>query len=455
MLKISRRVMVGGTAGVAAAAYGGLLAWQNRNIPTTNKGMALVADPDAILDLPEGFSYRVVARTGSSMSDGLLRPGRPDGMACFAMPDRDDAVILTSNHEIPTWEQISAFGEGDALLDRFTGEVYDTRPDTGAPYHGGVTITHYNLATGELERDFLALAGTKINCAGGATPWGSWLSCEETTDTGNKPHGFVFEVPALSDGLVAPVPLKAMGRFRHEACAVDPSSGIVYMTEDGGEDGFYRFIPTTPGKLADGGTLQALAIVDKPGVDTSNADGPTLVEGKTYESRWVTLADVEAPDDDLAQRAHAAGAAVFKRGEGIAYGHKPSGAQGDIFFNCTSGGAAGVGQVFRYTPGSDGQPDTLTLFFESPGAGTMEYCDNLAVAPWGDLIVCEDGIGDQYLRGITPEGRIYDFARNAHEDSSEFCGACFSPDGKTMFVNIQEPGITLAITGPWETLRLA
>ncbi|MBW0145792.1 alkaline phosphatase PhoX [Sphingomicrobium clamense] len=454
-MKITRRMMVGGTVGAAAAAYGGLVAWQNRNIPSTNKGMALVADPDEILDLPEGFSYRVVARTGSTMSDGLLRPGRPDGMACFAFSGRDNAVILTSNHEIPTWDGISAFGKDDALRSKFTGKYYDTRPDTGMPYHGGVTITHYNLDTGEVERDFLALAGTKINCAGGATPWGSWLSCEETTDVGNAPHGFVFEVPALIDGPVEPVPLKAMGRFRHEACAVDPASGIVYMTEDGGEDCFYRFIPNVPGRLAEGGTLQALMIEGKPSVDTSNNDEPTLIEGKEYAAGWITLDDVEAPDADLAQRAIAAGAAMFKRGEGMAYGHKPGGAQGEIFFNCTSGGKAGVGQVFRYTPGASNDEGTLTLFFESPGAGTMEYCDNLAVAPWGDLIVCEDGIGDQYLRGITPDGRIYDLARNAHEDSSEFCGACFSPDGKTMFVNIQEPGITLAITGPWETLRVA
>ncbi|MCM8558445.1 alkaline phosphatase PhoX [Sphingomicrobium sediminis] len=452
-MKISRRAMVGTSVGVAAAAFGGLTAWRNRNIPSTNRTMALVADPDSILDLPEGFSYRIVARTGSTMTDGLLRPGRPDGMACFAMPGREDMVILTSNHEIPTWESKSAFGEDDRLLDLYEGEFYGTRPDTGRPYHGGVTITHFNLATGHVERDFLALAGTKINCAGGATPWGSWLSCEETTDVGNKPHGFVFEVPALADGPVDPVPLKAMGRFSHEACAVDPASGMVYMTEDDDEDCFYRFIPDVPGRLADGGTLQALVLSDIPHADTSNGSRPTLVEGKAYAARWITLDDVEAPEADLARRAQAAGAAMFKRGEGIAYGHRPGGAQGDIFFTCTSGGRAGVGQVFRYAPDETGDGGTLTLFFESPGAGTMEYCDNLAVAPWGDLIVCEDGVGDQYLRGVTPEGRIYDFARNAHDENSEFCGACFAPDGKTMFVNIQEPGITLAITGPWETLR--
>lgn len=452
-MKMSRRAVIGTSAAAVAAAYGGLHLFHRPNVPSSNRGAPLLADPRSILDLPEGFSYEVISRTGETMSDGLLLPGRPDGMACFAMPGDPQRVILTRNHEIPYDYPISAFGKDDALLDRYPREkMYDFRPD-GRPYHGGVTIAHYHLGEGRMERQFLALAGTKINCAGGPTPWGSWLSCEETTDIGQKPHGFVFEVPALASGPVDPVPLKAMGRFTHEACAVDPDSGIVYMTEDQGASLFYRFIPAVPGQLARGGRLQALSLADLPGADTGNVDEPLIRERREYAVRWIDLDDVEAPDDDLAMRGHAAGAALFHRGEGMAYGHRTDG-PGDIYFNCTSGGAAQVGQVFRYRPAAQGDGDgMLELFFESPGPGTLEYCDNLAVAPWGDLILCEDGVGDQYLRGLTPRGRIYDFARNAHAERSEFCGACFSPDGETMFVNIQEPGFTLAITGPWQRLR--
>lgn len=440
--------------GVAAAAFGGLTLWRNRNIPSMNRGMTLLPDADRILDLPEGFTYRVVARTGMTMSDGLLRPGRPDGMACLGSPGQPGKVILTSNHEIPYDWPISAFGKNDRLLRQYKGELYDYRPD-GRPYHGGVTITHYDVAKGRTDKAFLALAGTKINCAGGATPWGSWLSCEETIDVGGKPHGFVFEVPSQSAGPVAPIPLKAMGRFVHEACAVDPATSIVYMTEDQSEAMVARFIPDRPGQLAAGGQLQALAIEGMPGVDTGNHRSRNLVEGRSYPVRWISLNDVESPNGDLSKRAISAGAAVFRHGEGMACGRSAGRPGSDIYFNCTVGGAAGYGQVFRYSPGASDDEGSLTLLFESPGAETMEYCDNLTVAPWGDLIICEDGIGDQYLRGLTPEGRIYDFARNAHEDRSEFCGVCFAPDGRTMFVNIQEPGITLAISGPWGTLGRA
>ena len=133
------------------------------------------------------------------------------------------------------------------------------------------------------------------------------------------------------------------------------------------------------------------------------------------------------------------------------YGLRPSSTQGEIFFTCTQGGTSQTGQVWRYTPGETG---TLTLLYESPSADTLDLCDNMTLAPWGDLILCEDGRGSNYLRGLTPDGKIYDFARNAHKDEAEFCGACFSPDGKTMFVNVQNPGFTYAITGPWESLRV-
>ncbi|MEP6340927.1 alkaline phosphatase PhoX, partial [Parasphingorhabdus sp.] len=172
--------------------------------------------------------------------------------------------------------------------------------------------------------------------------------------------------------------------------------------------------------------------------------------GVEYETYWIDMDDVESPNADLAVRGHNAGAAYFCRGEGMAYGLRPGSNTGEIFFNCTQGGATRSGQVWRYTPGATGK---LTMLYESPSSDVLDLCDNMALAPWGDLILCEDGMGSQYLRGLTPEGQIYDFARNAHDDENEFCGACFSPDGKTMFVNVQQPGMTFAITGPWESLK--
>ncbi len=433
---------------------------------STNKRMPLIADPDKRLDLPEGFAYTLVSETGGTMADGFFRPGRPDGMACFAHPTSADKCILMRNHEnwldTPTG---SPFGKGNELLDRVTdGQLYDRKGD-GSPFFGGVTKVVYDLRNNRLESDHLVLTGTAANCAGGRTPWGSWLSCEEEMlkpeEGPGKYHGFVFETPASATGLIDAVPLKAMGRFAHEAAAVDPATGIVYMTEDDRSALFYRFIPDVKGDLAKGGKLQALAIRGWKSAVTNNwpqdwgGGGPGRVKpGQEFETDWIDLDDVESPEADLAERGHAAGAAYFCRGEGMDYGIRPGSNIGEIFFNCTQGGVQRTGQVWRYTPeGAAGDSGKLTLLYESPGADTMDMCDNLALAPWGDLILCEDGPGDQYLRGLTPDGQIYDLARNAHKDRSEFCGACFSPDGRTMFVNVQEPGYTYAITGPWETLR--
>ncbi|NCN83452.1 MAG: DUF839 domain-containing protein [Sphingomonadales bacterium] len=429
---------------------------------SANRSFRLVPDPTKRLDLPEGFSYTLISETGGTMADGFFRPGRPDGMACFADPDDADKCILMRNHEnwldVPTG---SPFGKGNELLDRVSeSQLYDRKKD-GSPFFGGVTKLVYDLKHKRLERDFLVLTGTAANCAGGPTPWGSWLSCEEEVLTAGKEsgkyHGFVFETPAAATGLIDAVPLKAMGRFAHEAAAVDPETGIVYMTEDARSGLFYRFIPKVKGRLAEGGQLQALAIRGWKSAVTNNwpqdwggGGAGRIQPGQELAVDWIDLDDVESPDGDLAARGHAAGAAYFCRGEGMDYGLRPGSNKGEIFFTCTQGGTSQTGQVWRYTPGETGK---LTLLYESPSADTLDLCDNLALAPWGDLILCEDGRGSNYLRGLTPDGKIYDFARNAHKDEAEFCGACFSPDGKTMFVNVQSPGFTYAITGPWETLR--
>ncbi|MEO9634071.1 MAG: alkaline phosphatase PhoX [Parasphingorhabdus sp.] len=437
---------------------------------SANVGFKLVTDPAKRLDLPEGFSYTLVSETGGVMSDGFFRPGRPDGMACFAHPDSTDKCILMRNHE--NWNSIphgNPFGKGNELLDRVSdSQLYDRKKD-GSPFFGGVTKLVYDLKEKRMEKDFLVLTGTAANCAGGPTPWGSWLSCEEEMlkpeEGPGKYHGFVFETPSDATGLIDAIPLKAMGRFTHEAASVDPKTGIVYMTEDARHGLLYRFIPAVKGELHKGGRLQALVLTNRKAAITSNwpkdwgGTGPdSFTVGQDHVAEWIDLDDVEAPEGDLAHRGHAAGAAQFMRGEGLDYAVRTDGTTGDFYFTCTEGGPQRVGQIWRYTPdqGPDSGPESggsLQLFFESTSADSLDMCDNMVVAPWNDIILCEDGRGDQYLRGLSPDGKIYDIARNAHKDQSEFCGACFSPDGQTMFVNVQEPGYTYAITGPWETLR--
>jgi len=243
---------------------------------------------------------------------------------------------------------------------------------------------------------------------------------------------------ALAQG----VPLKAMGRFNHEAAAVDPATGHVYLTEDRDDGLLYRFIPKVPGKLSEGGQLQALALLPNAAADSRNWQGVTMQPHSWHSVRWIDCDDPESPNDDLRQRGAALGALPFARGEGIHMGN------GELYFCCTSGGAARYGQVFRLTLGESG--DRLQLFFESRGPEEFSYGDNLTVAPNGHLIVCEDQyaeVVDNYLRGITPQGMAYPLARLRRQ--TELAGACFSPDGRTLFVNAYSPTMTLAITGPW------
>jgi uncharacterized protein len=274
-----------------------------------------------------------------------------------------------------------------------------------------------------------------------------------------RAHGFVFEVPSAASGLVTPAPLTAMGRFKHEAAAIDPATGIVYQTEDTADSLFYRYIPDRPGELARGGRLQALALADKAGADTRNwpaAKGGDaslrIAQGQALPVRWVDLDAVEAPDGDLRLRGRARGAAIFARGEGMSFALEAAG--GAIYFACTSGGAAGLGQIWRYRPEGGGGPDgVLELFAESQADSQFEAVDNIVASSRGDIVLAEDGSGDNFVRGVTPDGVVYPIARNRHELKSEICGPWFSPDGETLFINIQKPGATLAIQGPWDTLR--
>lgn len=397
----------------------------------------LVKDPKGMLDLPEGFSYRVLSKLGDAMDDGGTVPDKADGMGCLDIGNGE--IALVRNHELIPIDD--AGGEIAKGFGTWNGKIVP----------GGTTNIVLDAETLEVKRQMRTLGGTIRNCSGGVTPWGSWLTCEEApTGPGQRygeglavNHGWTFEVPGNATGLVEPVPLRAMGRFNHEAACVDPETGYVYQTEDMNDSVFYRFIPNVPGKLSEGGKLQAMVIENGP-ADTRNWDAATMPLGTSFAVRWIDLDDVEAPKNDLRTRAAAQGAAVIARGEGLHMG------DGELYLCSTSGGAKKLGQIFRLVPGRGGAPDRFELFFESESEEQFNFGDNLCVAPNGHLVVCEDqytDVVDNRLIGITPEGQPYHLGRLNMQ--TELAGACFSPDGKTMFVNAYAPTRTLAITGPW------
>jgi secreted PhoX family phosphatase len=385
------------------------------------------------LALPDGFVCRKYGTDGTLMFDGNVTPGAHDGMAAFALPNGN--VRLVRNHEM----------KGDPATSSAVGNLVTAYDPKG---NGGTTSLEISPSgERELVRDFLSLNGTIVNCAGGPTPWGSWLTCEETVAGAragwDQEHGYIFEVPIMAEEQVPGVPLKAMGRFVHEAVAIDPATGIVYETEDRSTAGFYRFVPDRPGDLAAGGRLQILAVQDLPNYDTRTGQRV----GAPLRVTWMDIdepdpADAEANALAVYEQGFAKGGATFGRLEGCWYGN------GSVFMNVTNGGNAGTGQVWEYRPGDDTGGE-LILFFESPGAAVLNSPDNVCISPRGGILLCEDSGGQDYVRGLTPRGEIFDFAVNL-ASTGEFAGATFSPDGQTLFVNVQSPGATYAIWGPWE-----
>ncbi|MGI9121250.1 MAG: alkaline phosphatase PhoX [Acidimicrobiales bacterium] len=465
--RVARRHFLGGAAAAAAGAAAGinpfaaLAASAAGGRPVRQAGLgeggygplapvADLRDGVARLALPAGFSYLGFSFEGDSMSDGNLVPKGHDGTGAFALANGN--VRLIRNHEDRDSPGVSPLDGG------LSAPFYDVLGPGGT-----TTLEVRTLGDGrsvELVRDFVSIQGTIVNCAGGIHPPSqSWLTCEETTagvtQGWTKPHGYVFEVPVAADAPVSPVPLTAMGRFVHEATATDPRTGIVYETEDRGTAGFYRFVPVDSANLSAGGTLQMLAVQGKPGYDTTT--GQTV--GEALPVTWVDIAD---PDPAAAEtnsltvfnQGLEGGGATFSRLEGAWY------SDGEIFFNSTSGGDAGTGQVWNYKPNRRTGEGVVRLMFESPSDTVLSNPDNICVSPAGGVVLCEDGdLPTQYLRGLTSDGRIFDFAHE-FETGREWTGATFSPDGNILFVNIQGDlsiggpgnlGKTFAIWGPFET----
>lgn len=462
-MKPSRRQFLHTSSAVAAGFFGLRtflhpgLGWAEPPEDSFSGYGALLTDPEGILDLPCGFSYKIISRMGQTMDDGLLVPGAPDGMAAFEGPF--GFTVLIRNHELEP-DNTGPWGEKRELVSKAdASRLFDTG-HAKTQGSGGTTTLVYDTKRQRVVREFLSIGGTMRNCAGGPTPWNSWITCEETVVrrgeqekyVTEKDHGYNFEVPANSKmELADPIPLSSMGRFNHEAVAVDPESGVVFQTEDRDDGLIYRFLPGQRGKLAHGGQLQALKVLDQPCCDARNwGKGDTIHVGQKLAVDWIDMDEVDSPDDDLRHRGFESGAARFARGEGMWYG------RGAVYFACTSGGEKKVGQIWRYTPSPDegnGREKeargSLELFVESGDAKLLENADNLTVAPWGDLIVCEDRSG-QVVRvlGVTAQGQLYTFAHSHMR--TEFAGVTFSPDGSTLFVNIQGEGMTFAITGPWQ-----
>lgn len=426
-----------------AAGYGEL-------IPTAAKNTG-----ETFVALPKGFEYNVIGKVKGAMSDGRPTPPAHDGMWTFKVKNE---LRIIRNHEV----------SGGSLPRENAGIGIGNHYDETAG--GGTTTLVIDRKTNTVARDFVSLSGTLINCAGGPTPWGSWISCEETTlgqtvrtsprgvKSGGfpKPHGYCFEVPASANNVVNPLPLKAMGRFTHEAVAVDKKSGIVYLTEDFNPCGFYRFLPKRNKRLAEGGVLQMLAL-------KGNSDYDTRIGQKSGTSLAATWATIDNPDPVEADvdpsavfiQGKAKGGATFNRLEGCDVDKK-----GRVYFVSTSGGEQKSGQIWVYEPVKKDE-GRLTLLFESANKDVLYMPDNICLMPKSQLLfVCEDGDypgleSKNFVRVLTPEGKMANFALNVSKDfsRSEFAGSTFSPDGKTLFVNLQAAGVTLAIWGDWSMFR--
>ena len=434
----TRRQLLG-SAVTATAVAASALTWRQRSVAARVQQPLLrpVADQTtgvSLLKLPPDFTYRSFSWSLEATDDGNIVSGLHDGMGVFVGEDGRTATLVR-NHEI-------------TLAPLLAPEpVYDPRCG------GGTTTLGFDLERGEWLSSRVSLAGTYKNCSGGPTPWGSWLTCEETTADPRthgvtREHGYVFEVPALGAG--DPRPITGLGRFRHEAAAIDPDTGIVYLTEDKRRAGLYRFVPAGPASgaasLRGAGRLQMLAIDGRP-----NFKGRWRT-GLTLPVAWVDIDDPETTAGlSTFRQGFAQGGFTFRRLEGCWLD------EGRLYFASTDGGAADKGQIWELAV----REQHLRLLYESPGAETLDMPDNLVTLPGGALLLCEDGDAPTRLRLLTAAGDVVTVAENAvvldglkgfsgDYRAGEWCGVCRA--GDWVFANLQEPGITFAITGPWEAL---
>ncbi|MDQ8701721.1 DUF839 domain-containing protein [Streptomyces sp. LHD-70] len=459
-------VAVVGTAGVLATTDGALAtqdAAETAEPTAKDDGPGygpLVEDPEGILALPAGFTYRIITRTGETrLESGEFTPSNHDGTATFEGPR--GSTLLVNNHELK-----GPRADWDHPVPLAEGLVYDPAAA------GGCTVVEVRRG-GEVA-EWVGIAGTSTNCAGGRSRWGTWLTCEENSDRAGengmtKDHGYVFEVDPLDRRANRdPEPLKFFGRYDHEAVVVDPKRGHAYLTEDDAEPNglFYRWVPPKGfehgrGKLRtladDAGVLQAPKCYDSGGRFVDDLSRATRI-GTVYGVDWLDVPDRDARTTPVRQQ--------FADDE-VTRGRKLEGmwwADGGAYLVSSyardeSPGRPHDGQVWFYDP----RRRTITLKVllgvnpDPSKDGAFDGPDNITVSPYGGLIISEDGEGVQHLFGATDSGRTYPIARNdlnigtdAEPEYSEFTGVVFSPDGRTLYANIQEPGIMLAITGPWK-----
>ncbi len=480
MPDVSRRRFLGGTAaaglGFAFAGHGSLEAFARPapRPPAPVDGYGpLIPDPLNRVALPEGFSYRVVAQSGVTPTRNGLFPSDPDGMALFRR--RGGGSALVCNHEIATTERFP--------VPEVSGLTYDK----GA--RGGTSTIEVDEDGGLIDA-YTSVAGTDNNCAGGVTPWGTWLTCEETERVaGEEPvagrpleedHGFVFEVDPRSQRANlgrSPIPLTFLGRYSHEAVAVDPVRHTIYLTEDaatpnglyyrwkpprrfrGGRGALHELAQSPHGATA--GRLQAMCCFD------GDRQVPDLAEatdvGTWYRVRWVDVPDRLATADSVREQFGNDQITRSRKLEGQWWGAEISGRYGvgrdgayfvSSFARTTDGSVKQHdGQVWFYDPRRK-RVTLKTIFGVDADQSNPDGPDNITVSPHGGLILAEDGGGTKFLVGVSERGTAYPLARNDIRNAAgnfvngEFAGPTFSKDGQVLFCNIYT-GFVLAITGPW------